>query len=226
MPRPSHRFRPGLLLVPLRTNNPKSQNDISTGRLHPASRARTPRSSPELSPRSPSLPAAPVARLPKVSRRSPAFHRVWTTRLLAARFLAGSAARARCGSPRLPRPRSAAPDTRVAPSPFHVSPFWHKLDSGRYIIPFGVQDRPRKESAAVTKCPECDAELDLDEDEVEEGEILSCPECDVELEVTQTHPVHLIVISEDEDEEEEEEDDEEASVVKEDEKEEEEEEIE
>jgi len=54
----------------------------------------------------------------------------------------------------------------------------------------------------VTKCPECDAELDLDEDEVEEGEILSCPECDVELEVTQTHPVHLIVISEDEDEDE------------------------
>ena len=36
----------------------------------------------------------------------------------------------------------------------------------------------------MTKCPECDAEIDLDEDEVEEGEILSCPECDAELEVT------------------------------------------
>jgi alpha-aminoadipate carrier protein LysW len=55
----------------------------------------------------------------------------------------------------------------------------------------------------------------LDEDEVEEGEILSCPECDVELEVTQTHPVHLIVISEDEDDDDEEE--EEKSSVKEDE---------
>jgi hypothetical protein len=43
----------------------------------------------------------------------------------------------------------------------------------------------------------------LDEDEVEEGEIVGCPECDVELEVTQTHPVHLIVLSEDEEEEEE-----------------------
>jgi len=62
----------------------------------------------------------------------------------------------------------------------------------------------------VTRCPECDAEIDLDEDEVEEGEILTCPECDTELEVTQTHPVHLIALSDDEDEAEEEGDDEEA----------------
>ncbi len=57
----------------------------------------------------------------------------------------------------------------------------------------------------MVKCPECDAEIDLDEDEVEEGEILSCPECDVELEVVQVHPVHLNVISEEEEEEEDEE---------------------
>ncbi len=64
----------------------------------------------------------------------------------------------------------------------------------------------------MTKCPECDAEIDLDEDEIEEGEIVSCPECDAELEVTQTHPVHLIVLSdEDEEEEDEEESDEEDS---------------
>jgi alpha-aminoadipate/glutamate carrier protein LysW len=54
------------------------------------------------------------------------------------------------------------------------------------------------------RCPECAVEIDLDEDEVEEGEILNCPECEAELEVVQTHPVHLNVISEDEDEEEEE----------------------
>ena len=40
----------------------------------------------------------------------------------------------------------------------------------------------------MTRCPECDAEIDLDEDEVEEGEILTCGECDSELEVTQTDP--------------------------------------
>jgi hypothetical protein len=45
----------------------------------------------------------------------------------------------------------------------------------------------------------------VDEDEVEEGEILSCPECESELEVSQTHPVHLNLISDDLDEEEDEE---------------------
>jgi alpha-aminoadipate/glutamate carrier protein LysW len=53
----------------------------------------------------------------------------------------------------------------------------------------------------VVRCPECAVEIDVDEDEVEEGEILSCPECEAELEVVQTHPVHLNVISEDDEEE-------------------------
>lgn len=57
----------------------------------------------------------------------------------------------------------------------------------------------------MVRCPECAAEIDVDEDEVEEGEILACPECEVELEVVQIHPVHLNVIS-DEDEAEEDED--------------------
>jgi alpha-aminoadipate/glutamate carrier protein LysW len=65
----------------------------------------------------------------------------------------------------------------------------------------------------VVKCPECDAEMDLDEDEVEEGEILSCPECDVELEVTQVHPVHVIPLTEDDEDEEEEEADAESEVA-------------
>jgi alpha-aminoadipate/glutamate carrier protein LysW len=61
----------------------------------------------------------------------------------------------------------------------------------------------------VLRCPECSAEIDVDEDEVEEGEILSCPECETELEVSQIHPVALNPISdelEDEDDVEEEED--------------------
>ncbi len=56
------------------------------------------------------------------------------------------------------------------------------------------------------RCPECSAEIDVDEDEVEEGEILSCPECESELEVSQTHPVHLNLIADDSDEEDDEED--------------------
>src|SRR5947207_15338828 len=58
-----------------------------------------------------------------------------------------------------------------------------------------------REGGAVIRCPECSAEIDVDEDEVEEGEILSCPECESELEVSQTHPVHLNLISDDLDEE-------------------------
>jgi len=41
--------------------------------------------------------------------------------------------------------------------------------------------------------------IDLEEDEVEEGEVMSCPECEVELEVVKTKPVQVNVLS-DEDE--------------------------
>jgi alpha-aminoadipate carrier protein LysW len=83
----------------------------------------------------------------------------------------------------------------------------------RYIIRPWVREAPRKEALPVVRCPDCDTEIDVDEDEVEEGEILSCPECDVELEVTQVHPVHVIVLSEEEDDEEEEEEEEEDDKV-------------
>ena len=55
----------------------------------------------------------------------------------------------------------------------------------------------------MLKCPECAAVLDVDEDEVEEGEIMSCPECEVELEVVQVNPVHLNMISDESEAEEE-----------------------
>jgi alpha-aminoadipate carrier protein LysW len=67
------------------------------------------------------------------------------------------------------------------------------------------------EDGALIRCPECSTEIDVDEDEVEEGEILSCPECESELEVSQTHPVHLNIISDDEDDDDE--DEEEKAVV-------------
>lgn len=55
----------------------------------------------------------------------------------------------------------------------------------------------------MVRCPKCEAEIDLDEDEIEEGEILTCVECDAELEVAQIHPVRLNVISEDEEDDDE-----------------------
>ncbi|HEX9764498.1 MAG TPA: hypothetical protein VGA39_04380 [Candidatus Acidoferrales bacterium] len=59
----------------------------------------------------------------------------------------------------------------------------------------------------MAKCPECGAVIDIEEDEVEQGEIISCPDCAVELEIVNTHPLELDVL-EDEEEDEEEEDDE------------------
>jgi len=80
----------------------------------------------------------------------------------------------------------------------------------RYIIT-GLAVLFPEEVVAVVKCPDCDADIDLDEAEIEEGELLSCPECEAELEVVQTHPIHLDVVSDEDelDDEEEEETDEE-----------------
>ena len=57
-------------------------------------------------------------------------------------------------------------------------------------------------------CPECETDLDIEEDEVDEGEIVSCPECGTDFEVVTTNPLELNPISEgDETEEKEEEED-------------------
>ncbi len=52
-------------------------------------------------------------------------------------------------------------------------------------------------------CPECETDLDIDPEEVEEGEIVSCVECGTDFEVVTTNPLELNRISEDEEEEEE-----------------------
>ena len=64
----------------------------------------------------------------------------------------------------------------------------------------------------MAHCPECEALIDLDTDEVEEGELVSCPECGVDLEVISTNPVELRLDDDDELEEDEDEDEEEDLV--------------
>ena len=61
----------------------------------------------------------------------------------------------------------------------------------------------------MAHCPECEALIDLDTDEVEEGELVSCPECGVDLEVISTNPVELRLDEDDELEDDEDEEDEE-----------------
>ncbi|HET6934661.1 MAG TPA: hypothetical protein VFI72_07460 [Candidatus Angelobacter sp.] len=62
-------------------------------------------------------------------------------------------------------------------------------------------------------CPECETDLDLDEEELEEGEIVSCPECGSDFEVITKSPLELNPVEEYEDDEDDEDvdDDEEES---------------
>ena len=53
-------------------------------------------------------------------------------------------------------------------------------------------------------CPECEAKVDVDEEDMEEGQTLDCPECGAELEVVNTNLVELDVVGSEEEEEEEE----------------------
>jgi alpha-aminoadipate carrier protein LysW len=59
-------------------------------------------------------------------------------------------------------------------------------------------------------CPECENNLDFDEDEVDEGEVISCPECGTDFEVITVSPIELKAMEEakyvEDDEEEEAED--------------------
>ena len=52
-------------------------------------------------------------------------------------------------------------------------------------------------------CPECETVIDVDQDDIEEGQKLDCPECGAELEVVNTNPLELdLVVGEEEEEEE------------------------
>jgi alpha-aminoadipate carrier protein LysW len=53
-------------------------------------------------------------------------------------------------------------------------------------------------------CPECDTDLDIEEDEVDEGEVISCPECGTDFEVVTTSPLELKAVEAGYEEEEEE----------------------
>ena len=76
----------------------------------------------------------------------------------------------------------------------------------------------------MLNCPNCDAAIDVDEEDLEEGETVTCDECGADLTVTSLDPVELEMendeeeeaeedadfdYDEDEDEEDEEEEDEE-----------------
>jgi alpha-aminoadipate/glutamate carrier protein LysW len=56
----------------------------------------------------------------------------------------------------------------------------------------------------MVRCSECDTDLGVEEDEVDEGEIVSCPECGTDFEVITINPIELKAVEEGYEEEEEE----------------------
>jgi len=50
--------------------------------------------------------------------------------------------------------------------------------------------------AVMVLCPECESDLDVEEDELDEGEILSCTECGGDFEVVGVEPLELAKVSE------------------------------
>jgi alpha-aminoadipate carrier protein LysW len=43
-------------------------------------------------------------------------------------------------------------------------------------------------------CPECDNPLDIDVDDIEEGEIVTCDECGTDLEIVSSDPLELAAV--------------------------------
>jgi alpha-aminoadipate carrier protein LysW len=52
------------------------------------------------------------------------------------------------------------------------------------------------EEAAMPSCPECETELDIEVDEVEEGDVIACEECGTEFEVVGVEPLELTRVEE------------------------------
>jgi len=70
----------------------------------------------------------------------------------------------------------------------------------------------RYRRTVMTMCPECETDLDLDEEELDEGEIVTCPECGTDFEVVTKNPLELNPVEEyDEDEDDEDSDEEDES---------------
>jgi alpha-aminoadipate carrier protein LysW len=60
----------------------------------------------------------------------------------------------------------------------------------------------RKEAAMPT-CPECENNLDVELDEVEEGDVVACEECGTEYEVVGVEPLELARVEDELEEEDE-----------------------
>jgi len=56
----------------------------------------------------------------------------------------------------------------------------------------------------MATCPECDADIEVDEFDVDKGDLISCPECGTGLEVINLSPIELDLAPDEDDDDEEE----------------------
>jgi alpha-aminoadipate/glutamate carrier protein LysW len=59
----------------------------------------------------------------------------------------------------------------------------------------------KREERVMANCPECENGLDIELDEVEEGDVITCDECGTEYEVVGVEPLELARVDEGLDEE-------------------------
>jgi len=55
------------------------------------------------------------------------------------------------------------------------------------------------EVSSMAVCPDCDADIEIDEYDVDKGQVISCPECGIDLEVVGLAPLELDVAPQEED---------------------------
>jgi len=49
-----------------------------------------------------------------------------------------------------------------------------------------------------SRCPECEADLELDGYELDVGETINCPECSTELKITSNDPISVAPVGDEE----------------------------
>jgi alpha-aminoadipate/glutamate carrier protein LysW len=79
--------------------------------------------------------------------------------------------------------------------------FWH------VIHPLAKPNVRQRVEERMATCPECDAEIEVDEFDIDKGDQLSCPECGSNLEVTGLSPIELDLAPDDDEEDDDDDDD-------------------
>jgi alpha-aminoadipate carrier protein LysW len=54
-----------------------------------------------------------------------------------------------------------------------------------------MRNATKREELVMPNCPECENGLDIELDEVEEGDVITCDECGTEYEVVGVEPLEL-----------------------------------